>query len=249
MLRPRLIPILLLDSRRLVKTRNFKDPVYVGDPLNVIRIFNEKEVDEVIVLDISASKRGVEPDFELLKEMASECFMPITYGGGIHGITQAEKIFALGVEKVCLQSAALRDLQTVQVLSANFGSQAVTVSIDVVRRRGKYHLRQEDSKNGFRGDWLEFLHSAVGAGAGEVLLTAVHQEGSMAGLDLELAALAAEKLDVPLVIHGGVGSIDDVDKGLKAGADAIAVGSFVVFHGPHRAVLITYPHREPKDEF
>jgi len=240
-LRSRLIPALLLDGQRLVKTNRFRQAKYVGDPLNVLRIFNEKEVDEVIILDINASTKGLEPNYRLLEELAAECFMPLTYGGGINSLKHAEKIIELGIEKICLKSGALRDLELVKTVSENFGAQAVVVAVDVVKRGNRYKLHQPKKTSRIWDDWLEFAQSAVSAGAGEILLTAVHMEGVMRGLDTKLIASASAVLSVPLVAHGGVGSMKDVEEGLYAGADAIAAGSFFVFHGPYRAVVITYP--------
>ena len=239
---PRLIPVLLLAGRRLIKTRSFANPVYVGDPLNILRIFNDKEVDELVVLDVEASKRGAEPDFELIEELATQCAMPLCFGGGIKTTQQAQKMFHLGVEKVCVQNAALADARLIRDLSSEFGSQAIVASIDIKKRRlGGYRVFDAATGTALQRDWKDHLQWLVVEGAGEVLLTSVDREGSMSGPDLNLIQQASALLEVPLVAHGGVGSLSDVDAALAAGADAVAAGSFLVFHGPHRAVLISYP--------
>ena len=239
---PRLIPALLLSDGRLVKTRGFKKPTYVGDPLNIIKIFNDKGVDELIVLDVDASKQGAEPDFSLVEQLATQCAMPLCVGGGIRSLKQAHTMFRLGVEKICVQSGALADADLIGALTSEFGSQAIVASIDVQKRRlGGYRLRQSAVGTTLRRDWVEFTKWVVSQGVGEILLTSVDREGSMKGTDLELIRQASGLVDVPLIAHGGVGSLGHVSAALAAGADAVAAGSFLVFRGPHRAVLISYP--------
>lgn len=241
MLRRRLIPVLLLDQGRLVKTEQFSRPKYVGDPLNVMRIFNEKEVDEIILLDINATSKQSSPDYGLLAELASECFSPLTYGGGIHSVGQAETVLSCGIEKICVKSAATSDPGLVRSLARELGTQAVVVAVDVIKQglQHKLHLGPKRSRNS--PNWLEFAEEVVGAGAGEILLTAVHREGSMNGMDTELISSASATLGVPLVAHGGVGTLKDIEVAFEAGASAVAAGSFFLFHGPHRAVVISYP--------
>jgi len=226
----------------LVKTRRFKDAKYVGDPVNAIRIFNEKEVDELMVLDIVASKEGMEPDYRMIGQFAGECFMPLCYGGGIRTLDQAKRVFALGVEKICLQSAALDRPAVVTEIAEQFGSQSVVVSVDVkrdwLRRPGLYESR---SGKTLGRDWLDFLRTAVEKGAGEVVLNAVDRDGEMGGYDVELIRQAAEAVSVPLIALGGAGSLDHLRQAVIAGASAIAAGAMFVFYGPHRAVLISYP--------
>jgi len=239
---PRLIPVLLVSKGRLVKTIRFDSPRYVGDPINVSRIFNEKEADELILLDITASTERRNPDFQLIEELASECFMPVCYGGGIRNEEQARTIFRLGIEKVCLQTGVLRDSSLVTRLSDQFGSQAIVVSMDLIKdKRGGLHLYSAAEKRVIPGNWLEHLERLVNLGAGEVILTSVYREGTKAGLDLYSIAEASKRLGVPLIAHGGVGSVEHVRAGLSAGANAVGSGSFLVFHGKHDAVLITYP--------
>lgn len=226
----------------LVKTRRFKDAKYVGDPINAIRIFNEKEVDELIVLDIAASKQGDEPDYRLIEQFAGECFMPLCYGGGIRTLEQAKRIFSLGVEKVALQSAVFDRPELLSEIAEQFGSQAVVVSVDI--KRGAFRrprLYQSRSGKTTSQPWLEFLGAAVTAGAGEVLLNCVDRDGDMKGYDIELIRQASRAVTVPLIALGGAGNLEHFQQAVKAGASAVAAGAMFVFYGPHRAVLITYP--------
>lgn len=249
MLKNRVIPCLLLRHGGLVKTIKFKKPKYVGDPINAIRIFNDKEVDELMVLDIGASKEKCEPNYKLIKQFASECFMPLTYGGGIKTVEQARKIFALGVEKICLQTSVLNDFSFITQLAEQFGSQSILVSIDIKRNwLGKPLLYSAANGKTLSLDWQHFLQEAVKAGAGEVVLNSVDCDGTMQGMDIELIQKASKAMQVPLIAVGGVGSLLDIKSGIQAGASAIAVGAFFVFHGPHRAVLITYPKYQELEE-
>lgn len=241
MLRNRVIPALLLKNGGLVKTQRFAAPKYVGDPLNAIRIFNEKEVDELMVLDIDASREGRPPNYELAAQIAGECFMPLAYGGGIATLEQADQLFSLGVEKVSVQTATLNDTRLIEQIASKWGSQAVIASIDVKRDWFGRPKMYAASRGRAAGDWQQHLNRVTNAGAGEILLTSVDREGTMNGLDLDLISIASRQLSVPLIASGGVGSLAHIKSGIESGADAIAVGSFFVFHGPHRAVLITYP--------
>ena len=242
MLRHRVIPSLLLHRGGLVKTRKFSDPKYVGDPINAIRIFNEKEVDEIIVLDISATRERRPPDMALVERFAGECLMPLCYGGGIRSVDHASALFSLGVEKVCLQSAALEDDAIVRRIAERFGSQSVVVSVDIKRSRlGKPKLFASSTGKTLPTQWMEFVHRVVSAGAGEIMLNSVDRDGTMSGMDRELIREATSALSVPLIAAGGVGSLADIRAAVDSGASAVAVGAFFVFHGPHRAVLITYP--------
>lgn len=242
MLKHRVIPCLLLRHGGLVKTLKFAKPKYVGDPINAIRIFNEKEVDELMVLDIAASKEHREPDYALIEQFAGECFMPLCYGGGIRTVEQARRLFALGVEKISLQTAALEDPSLITRIAERFGSQSVVVSVDVKQNwGGRHRLYSAATGKTLLLPWLDFLQQAVNAGAGEVVLNAVDRDGVMLGMDLDLIRKAANSVSVPLVAVGGVGSLEDIRMAVDAGASAVAAGAFFVFHGPHRAVLITYP--------
>lgn len=243
MLKQRVIPTLLLQNGGLVKTVKFANPKYVGDPINAIKIFNEKEVDELIVLDIDASKTSQQPNFELVEEFASECFMPLCYGGGIKTVEQAARLFSLGVEKVSLQTSVLGDTSLISQIAEKFGSQSVVVSVDIKKNiLGSYHLYSSATGKLIKSiHWKEYLKSVAQAGAGEILISAVDRDGMMNGMDSVLIGEAVAELDIPMIAAGGVGSLNDIKEGVDAGASAVAAGAFFVFHGPHRAVLITYP--------
>lgn len=242
MLKHRIIPCLLLHQGGLVKTMRFQKPKYVGDPLNAIRIFNEKEVDELMVLDIDASREGREPNYSLIEQFAGECFMPLCYGGGIQTVEQARRLFSLGVEKVCLQTAAIRDINIISEIAELSGNQSVLFSLDV--RKGLFGGKKAYAAalhKSLDRPWQTILQEAVCAGAGEVVINAVDRDGTMMGVDEELIREAAGLIPVPLIAAGGVGSMTDIRKAVDAGASAVSAGAFFVFHGPHRAVLITYP--------
>ncbi len=242
MLKHRVIPCLLLRNGGLVKTLKFSDAKYVGDPINAIRIFNDKEVDELMVLDITASKEKKEPNYALIEQFASECFMPLSYGGGIKNMEQAQRLFNSGIEKICLQTAVLDDLALVKNLSDKWGSSSILVSIDVKRNwMGQPKLYSAATGKTLDKKWTDFMLDAVKAGAGEIVLNAVDKDGTMKGMDTELIREAAKVLSVPLVAVGGAGSLADIKAAVAAGANAISAGAFFVFQGPHRAVLITYP--------
>ncbi len=242
MLKHRVIPCLLLRNSGLVKTQKFKNPQYVGDPINAIRIFNEKEVDELMVLDIEASKKKYEPNYDLIAQFAGECFMPLCYGGGITSIDQARRLYAVGVEKIVIQTAASYNLDLITKIASQYGNQSVVVSIDVKKNIfGQYKLYSSASAKALNQDWLYFLKKAVSAGAGEVLVNAVDRDGTLNGMDVTLIEKAASACSVPLIAVGGVGSLADIKAAVNAGASAVAAGAFFVYYGPHRAVLITYP--------
>jgi len=242
MLKNRVIPCLLLRNGGLVKTLKFSDPKYVGDPINAIRIFNDKEVDELMVLDITASKENKEPNYDLIEQFASECFMPLCYGGGIKNKEQAQRIFTLGVEKVCIQTAALDNMKLVSDLAAQYGNQSILVSIDVKKDwLGKAKLYSAATGKTLSKSWVEHMNEAIKAGAGEIVLNAVDRDGTLKGMDLDLIKQASKAIGVPLVAVGGAGSLQDIKAAIDAGASAVSAGAFFVFQGPHRAVLITYP--------
>ena len=241
----RVIPCLLIQNDSLVKTIKFKDTKYVGDPINTLKIFNEKEVDEILVLDIEASKNDSEANYELIGNFASECFMPLSYGGGISSIDQAHKIFDLGVEKISLNSMLLNDLNEVKKICEEFGSQAVIASIDICKNYfGRYKIFNSKIKKIYNCNLDEFIDKVIDAGVGEIILNAIYKDGTMEGMDTNLIELVNKRINIPLISIGGVGSLEDIKNGILAGSDAISAGSFFVFNGPHRAVLITYPKYE-----
>ncbi|GAA0612385.1 MAG: imidazole glycerol phosphate synthase subunit HisF [Thalassospira sp.] len=240
-----MIPCLLIADGGLVKTTGYKRPSYVGDPINAVRIFNSKEVDELMVLDISASKQGRAPDFNAIGEIVSEAFMPVAYGGGITTERQAGELLALGVEKVVLNSILADDPGLVSILAKRFGSQSVVVSIDV-KKQGitrQYHAMTHGGTRKTGQKPKDFAQEMVMRGAGEILLNAIDQDGTLSGYDLQLINEVASCVDIPIVACGGARDIADFEKATKAGASAVAAGSFFIYHGPHRAVLISYPNR------
>ncbi len=240
MLRPRVIPCLLVSNSGLVKTRRFSHPTYVGDPNNAIRIFNEKEVDELIVIDIDASKRRSGPNLRLIEEFAGECYMPVTYGGGIRSVSDAANVLSLGVEKVSLQSGVIEKPTLITDIASRFGNQAVVASVDVIsadKGRPKLHRKRRMRQ---QPPWLSWLKTLENLGAGEILLTDVDREGSLVGINPHLIQQASSAVEVPLIAHGGVASLSDIRSAISAGASAVAAGSFFVYYGPHRAVLISY---------
>lgn len=242
MLRNRVLPVLLVKDNGLVKTVRFREPKYVGDPINAIRIFNEKEVDELVLLDITASANGRGPNFELVNDVASECFMPLAYGGGVRDVDDAKKLFSMGVEKVILRASAARDPQVIARIAEFAGASSVAVSIDVRRSRlRRLHLHLPGSGLDGDPDWLGHMQRVIDAGAGEIVLQSVDRDGTMSGMDLALIKQAADTCSVPLVAVGGVSSLGDIGAGIVAGADAVGAGAFFVYHGSRRAVLITYP--------
>lgn len=243
---PRVIPCLLIDNHRLVKTLKFRQPKYVGDPVNAVRIFNDKEVDEILILDIAAARTRRPPNFDYVHELASECFMPMAYGGGISSVDDANRLFALGVEKVSLNTAAADDLQLINQLAAKFGSQSIVASIDVKKRiLGGRIILTAGGQVRCKLTLSDHVRRLVEAGAGEILINSIDRDGTMKGYDLELINSVAAAVNVPVIASGGAGSVTHFrDAVHNAGASAVAAGAFFVFSGPHRAVLITYPERK-----
>jgi len=246
MLRPRVLPALLLQGGRLVKTVRFRKPRYVGDPINAVRIFNEKEVDELIVIDIDAGRAGVSIPLKLITRIAGECFMPMTYGGGIRTLDQIAEIMAAGVEKVSINRAAVTDRGFVARAAKRFGSQSIVVSIDVRRRLfGQYEICVDGGRRRAGLEPVSLALELESEGAGEILLTSINQEGTMTGYDVDLVRRVASAVSIPVIACGGAGSIDDVIGVVcDAGAAAAAVGSMAVYQGRNRGVLIGFPTRK-----
>lgn len=237
----RVLPVLLLQDGGLVKTRAFKDPVYLGDPINAVRIFNEKEVDELVLLDISATRENREPHYEVIRDIVSESFMPIGYGGGIKSLDHIHKLYQTGVEKIIINSASF-DFKLISDAASKYGNQAVTVSIDVRKSFfGGYTVYTQNGTQKHKIAPDQFARQLVDAGAGEIIIQSIDREGSMEGYDLELVRLVSDAVDVPVVASGGAGSADHLRQALNEGrASAVAAGSMFVFKGKHRAVLISY---------
>lgn len=243
MLRIRVIPCLLLQGEGLVKTRKFTQPTYVGDPVNAIRIFNDKEVDELILLDITASREQRGPKLQAIRDFASECFMPVGYGGGIRSLSDAREVLAAGIEKIVINTMALRRPELVWEMASEFGSQAVVVSIDAKKKLfGGYEVmtRGGTEKTGLTP--LEHARRMVDLGAGEIFLNSIDNDGMQAGYDLALVRSVADAVSVPMIACGGAGTLAHLSAAVNEGhASAVAAGSMFVFHGRHRAVLISYP--------
>ncbi len=251
MLRPRIIPCLLVHQGGLVKTQGFKEPKYVGDPINAVRIFNEKEADELMVLDIDATVNKVAPDFGLIAKLAAECRMPLCYGGGVTTAEQAARIVDMGVEKVALSAAAIGNPSLLTEMAAAVGQQSVVAVLDVRRRTGLfskgYELCTHNGKTVHKLEPVAFAKQLQDAGAGEIVINSVDRDGLMQGYDLELAAQFKQALKVPLTFLGGVGSLDHMGELIsKLGVVGVAAGSLFVFKGKYRAVLINYPNPEQK---
>ena len=252
MLRPRIIPCLLLQNNGLVKTVNFSDPKYVGDPINAVRIFNEKESDELIVIDIDATVCEREPNYELIKKLAAECRMPLCYGGGIKTVQQASKIIDLGVEKVALSSQAIVEPSLVNQIADRIGSQSTVCIVDVKVNRKlfteKYSVVTHNAKLNHKLDPIELAKKLERAGAGEIVFNFVDLDGSMKGYDTKFALQAKQSLNIPITILGGASSLNNIKELFDTcGIIGAAAGSLFVFKGKFRAVLINYPNELQKD--
>ena len=249
MLRPRIIPCLLLHDKGLVKTVNFKSPRYVGDPINAVRIFNEKEVDELAIFDIDATLLNQEPDYSLLEKLANQSRMPLCYGGGIKSIEQAQKIFGLGIEKIAMSSSAINNPQLVTQIAERVGSQSVIVVLDVKKKNlGGYEVYTHNGKKPTGINPIKFAYELEKLGAGEIIINSIDQDGLMQGFDLNLIDKIAETISIPLTVLGGAGSLSDIKKVIqKHGVIGVAAGSLFVFKGPYKAVLINYPNKTEKN--
>lgn len=244
-IRPRIIPILLLKNSGLYKTTKFKDPKYVGDPINAIKIFNEKEVDEMVFLDIMASRENRSPNFEMLKDIASECFMPLCYGGGIKSVEIIREILNVGVEKVSINSEAVRQPQLINDAAKFFGTSTIVVSIDVKKSLfGKYEVYINDGQEKTSLNPVNWAKEVEKRGAGELLINSIDRDGTLSGYDHVLIKSIASAVHIPVIAAGGASSVSDLVKSVtESHASAAGAGSFFVFQGKHRAVLITYPNQ------
>jgi cyclase len=238
----RVIPTLLLKGKGLVKTVNFKNPIYLGDPINAVRIFNEKEVDELVLLDIMASSEKREPNYSWIKDIVSESFMPIGYGGGIYNIEQIKKIFDLGVEKIIMNTAAF-DFKLLNQAASIYGEQSIVVCIDAKKSFfGGYNVYSRSGQDKHKLSPEAFAKTVVNSGAGEIIIQSIDNEGKMKGFDLVLTKLVSSAVNVPIVASGGAGSIQDLKAVINVGgASAVTAGSLFVYKGKHNAVLINYP--------
>lgn len=251
MLRPRIIPCLLVHNNGLVKTVGFKSPKYVGDPINAVRIFNEKESDELIVLDIDATVNKVEPNYKLIAHLAAECRMPLCYGGGVRTAEQAKKIICLGVEKVAISAAAIEISNLISHIAEEIGSQSVVVVLDVKKRflGGKYEVWTHNGKNNTGRCPIEVAKDVEKLGVGEIVINSIDNDGEMKGYDLVLAKKIREAISVPMTVLGGAGSLKDIGNLISNfGIVGAAAGSLFVFKGVYKAVLINYPSPAEKDD-
>lgn len=251
MLRPRIIPCLLVHKGGLVKTQQFRDPKYVGDPINAVRIFNEKEADELMVFDIDATVNKVAPDFNLIAKLAAECRMPLCYGGGVTTAEQAARIVDMGVEKVAVSAAAISNPLLLTEMAAAVGRQSVVAVLDVRKRTGLfskgYELCTHNGKTSHKLDPIELAKHLQNAGAGEIVINSIDRDGLMQGYDLELATMFKQALKVPVTFLGGAGAVDHMGELISnVGVVGAAAGSLFVFKGKYRAVLINYPTPEHK---
>jgi cyclase len=253
MLRPRIIPCLLVHQGGLVKTQGFKSPKYVGDPINAVKIFNEKESDELMVLDIDASVDGTPPNYDLISKMAEECRMPLSYGGGITSAEQAARIIDMGVEKVCISSAAISNPQLLPEISFAIGCQSVVVVLDVRKRYGLlakgYEVCTHNARKSVNVDPVELAVQLQEVGVGEIVFNSVDHDGEMKGYDLDFARQVRTALKVPITFLGGAGSLEDIGQLIsEVGVVGAAAGSLFVFKGKYRAVLINYPTSIQKEQ-
>lgn len=241
----RLIPCLLLDNGRLVKTVQFRKPVYVGDPINAVKIFNDKEVDELVFLDINATRSHRRPDFAYLKKIAEQCFMPLCYGGGITSLEDIGTLFRIGFEKVSINAAALDHPELIGEAAKVYGSQSIVGAMDVGKNLfGKAVVKALNGTRGTKYSPKEYAKRLEDAGAGEIFLNSVTQDGVMAGYDWELIREVADCVQVPVIACGGAGNLQDCRRAIDSGASAAAAGSIFVFWGVNKAVLINYPDSE-----
>lgn len=250
MLRPRIIPCLLVRNKGLVKTVKFDSPKYVGDPINAVKIFNEKEADELIVLDIDATVNGTPPDFVMIQKLAAECRMPLCYGGGVTNVEQAKRIIGLGVEKVAISAAAHSDPKLISAMATEIGSQSVVVVLDVKKSfLGKYEVYTHNGQKRTGRSPVEVAQEAEKCGAGEIVINSIDNDGQMKGYDLSLAVKVREAIHLPMTVLGGAGSLADIERLVVAcGVIGGSAGSLFVFKGNYRAVLINYPDRAKKQE-
>ncbi len=251
MLRSRIIPCLLIHNGGLVKSINFKDYKYVGDPLNAVKIFNEKNADELVVLDIDASVKNKEPNYELIKKLANECRMPLCYGGGVKTTSHFEKIIELGVEKIAISSAANENPKLIEDASRIVGNQSVVVIIDLKKRafRDKYDIYIHNAQKKINVGIFDFIRELENLGAGEIVINSIDNDGKMNGYNIELIKKIKEIVNIPITAMGGAGSMNDIKDLIDSiGTVGCAAGSLFVFKGKYRAVLINYPSIEEKDK-
>lgn len=243
--RPRIIPTLLIDNRDLIKTVQFGKRTYLGDPVNVVKIFNRKGIDELSILDIGATRNNREPDYELLRDIASEAFMPLSYGGGITNIEQVHELLAIGYEKVVLNTALVRRPELITVAANQYGSQSIVASLDAKREGDTYYCYIGDGQEKTKWNPVELAKQAEVLGAGEIIINSIDNDGMMQGYDIALVKSVVQSVSVPVIAIGGAGGIKDLKRVLHEGhAHAAAGGSMFVYYGRLKAVLVTAPSEE-----
>ena len=246
MLQTRIIPCLQLRGESLVKTVQFNKFGYIGDPINTVKIFNDLYVDELAFVDITATIEKREPNYRILSEIADECFMPLSYGGGIDSLEKAEQVFKIGFEKMILNSAPFYNLSVITDIAKIYGSQAVVVAVDVKKNFwGKYEVYSNSGKINQKKNPADWVKMVEDAGAGEILLTNIDREGTWKGFDNHLVKLVTEATQLPVIANGGANSVDNISSAVKdAGASAVALGSMVLYQGKDLGVLVNFPDRE-----
>jgi len=246
MRRYRVIPVLMLHQGGLYKSVNFKKHRYVGDPINAVRIFNDKEVDEMIIVDIDASRENRGPNMNLLSEIAGEAFMPMGYGGGLSNIEQVKQLLYEGYEKAIFNYAAIHDLSLIEETARLFGSSSTVVSIDVAKNwLGQYKVYEQNGKKAINASLTDYVKRVVDAGAGEIFISSIDKDGTFGGYDIPLIKQVSSSVKIPVIANGGAATVNDFKIAIEeGGASAVAAGSMFVFKMPHKAVLITYPDAE-----
>lgn len=240
MLSKRVIPVLTILDNRLVKTEKFSNPIYIGDPINAIRIYNEKEVDEIVVLDIGATKNGKGVNFKLLKELAEECFMPLSYGGGIASLEDAKKIFWIGVEKIIIQNEVFNNPFLISELVRIYGSSSIVISIDVIYSFGRYYAYNYLTNSIREGDLASIIQCFLDLGIGEFCFNLKELDGTLSGPDFSFIKEYIEKINVPSIYIGGISSIRDLEELYNLNLGGIGIGRLFCLYGPHKAPLIRY---------
>lgn len=249
--RPRLIPVLLLKDQGLYKTRQFGKDSYVGDPVNTIRIFNDKEVDEIVILDIKAARERTAPNYDLLRDIASECFVPLSYGGGVSDVETVQKLISIGFERIVVNTAAVNNISVIRDMTSRFGSSTIIGGIDVKKTLlGKKIVVTNSGAQKTKLTPLDWVLQLQESGVGEILVTSIDRDGEMTGYDLDLLNTITSKADIPIIACGGAANLQDLKAAYDAGASGAAAGAMFVYKGKHRAVLIQYPKpSEIKDAF
>lgn len=249
MIRPRIIPSLLIKDKGIVKTINFKNAQYIGDPLNTVRIFSEKEADEIVIFDIDASMKNCKPDFSLLEKIAKQCKMPICYGGGIKNDVDAKKILELGIEKIAVSSLFFENIEMVSKIIKIAGSQSVVLVLDIKEENGQYMIYINNGEKKVSSELHDTILRAEQIGIGEIIINSIDKDGTMSGYDINLLKVARDITHLPLTFLGGASCLDDIKKVINYnGNGGVAAGSFFVYYGRKNAVLVTYPTNEEKNK-